>query len=161
MATAGAMIDVKNGKLSFQVGDEKVEFNLRQSMARLTIDDSCCRVDILESTLNQEVKTCHLVEGSLEAALIGYHVTGSHLVEKEEYARLLNQSTIYAHRQSPIEVLSVAELPSKEEEKSAPKVELKSLRSHLRYEFLDPDHELSVVVSSNRQPLIRKIVECS
>lgn len=28
LATAGAMIDVKNGKLTLQVGDEKVEFSL-------------------------------------------------------------------------------------------------------------------------------------
>ena len=28
LATAGAMINVKNGKLSLQVGDEKVEFCL-------------------------------------------------------------------------------------------------------------------------------------
>jgi len=54
LATAGAMIDVKNDKLSLQVGDEKVEFNLPQSMASPTIDDSCCRVDILERTLNEE-----------------------------------------------------------------------------------------------------------
>jgi len=27
LATMGATIDVKNGKLSLQVGDEKVEFN--------------------------------------------------------------------------------------------------------------------------------------
>ena len=54
LATTGAMIDVKNDKLSLQVGDEKVEFNLPQSMASPTIDDSCCRVDILERTLNEE-----------------------------------------------------------------------------------------------------------
>jgi len=52
LATAGAMSDVKNDKLSRQVGDEKVEFSLPQSMAPPTTDDSCCRVNILESTLN-------------------------------------------------------------------------------------------------------------
>jgi len=49
-ATTGALIDVKNGKLSIQVEDEKVKFSLPQSMASLTIDYSCCRVDILERT---------------------------------------------------------------------------------------------------------------
>jgi len=52
LATAGAMIDVKNDKLSLQVGDEKVKFSLPQSMASPTTDDSCCRVSLLESTLN-------------------------------------------------------------------------------------------------------------
>ena len=30
LATAGAMIDVKNGKLTLKVGEEEVEFNLSQ-----------------------------------------------------------------------------------------------------------------------------------
>ena len=38
LATVGAMIDVKNGKLSHQVGDEKVQFSLPQSMASPTLD---------------------------------------------------------------------------------------------------------------------------
>jgi len=130
------MIDVKNDKLSLQVGDEKVEFNLPQFMASPTTDDSCCRVNILERTLNHEAKTYHSVHEPLEATLIDFHATGSHSVEKEEYARLINKSTAYAYRQSPMEILNVEELYSKEEEKSVPKVELKLLPSHLKYEFL-------------------------
>ena len=117
-------------------------------MYKRQTDDSCYRVDVRERTLNQEAKTCHLVEDPLEAALIGYHVTGSYSGENEEYARLLNESTAYAHRKSPKEVLSVEELLSKEEEKSVLKVELKPLPSHLRYEFLDPDHKFPIIVSS-------------
>jgi len=52
LATASAMIDVKNDKFSIQVGDENVEFSLPQSLASPTIDDSCCRIDVLERTLN-------------------------------------------------------------------------------------------------------------
>jgi len=52
LATAGAMIDVKNDKLFLQVGDEKVEFCLPQSMASPSPDDTYCIVDILEKTLN-------------------------------------------------------------------------------------------------------------
>ena len=37
---------------------------------------------------------------------------------------------------------------SKEEEKSSQKVELKPLPPHLRYEFLDPDHQFPVIVSA-------------
>ena len=47
LATARAMIDVKNGKLSLQVGDEKVEFSLPHSMVSPILDDTCCRVDVL------------------------------------------------------------------------------------------------------------------
>ena len=77
LAIAGAMIDVKNGKLSLQVGDEKVEFCLPQSMAPPSPDDTCCRVDILEKTLNHEAMTYHFMEDPLEAALVSCHVTDS------------------------------------------------------------------------------------
>ena len=89
LATAGAMTDVKNGKLSLQVGDEKVEFSLPQVMASPTSGDSCCRVDILEKAINQEGKTHLSIEDPLEAALISCHVTNSDSGAKEEYARLL------------------------------------------------------------------------
>jgi len=89
----------------------------------------------------------------------GCHVTGSHSGEKEDYARLLNESTTYAHRQFPTEVLSVEELPFKEEEKSTPKVDLKPLSSHLRYEFLDPDNKFPVIVSSKLDgPQLEKLL---
>jgi len=61
LAIAGTVIDVKNGKLSLQVGDEKVGFSLPQSMASPTTNDLCCRVDLLGSTLNQGAMTCHSV----------------------------------------------------------------------------------------------------
>jgi len=159
LATAGAMIDVKNGKLSFQVGDEKVEFCPPQSMASPSSDDTCCRVDILEKALNQEAMTCHFVEDPLEATLVSCHVTGSQSGETEEYARLLDASTAYTGRQSPWEVLSVEQRSSKEEEKSSPKVELKPLPPLLRYEFLDPDHQFLVIASAKLDgPQLEKLL---
>ena len=107
-----------------------------QAMASPTSSDSCCRVDVLEKALNQEVKTQHSVEDPLEVALICYYATGSHLGENEDYARLLNESTAYTPRQSRMEILNVEEPTSKKEEECPPKVELKPLPSHLRYNFL-------------------------
>jgi len=101
LATVGAMIDVQNGKLSLQVGDEKVKFSLLQSMASLTSSDSCCTFDMLEKALNQEAKTQHSVEDPPEVALIGCYATHSPSGEKDEYAMLLNESTVYTPRQSP------------------------------------------------------------
>jgi len=71
LATIGAVTGVKNGKLSIQVGDEKVEFSQPQSMASPTLEDMCCRFSALESALNQEAMACHSVEDPLQAALIG------------------------------------------------------------------------------------------
>ena len=140
LATVGVMIDVKNGKLSLQVGVEKVEFSLPQSMAFPTPGDSCCRVDGPERALNQEAKTCHYVGDPLEVILISCYVIDSHSGEKEQYARLLNESTTYTHRQSPREVLNMEKSTSKEHKKCPSKVELRPLPLHLRYKFLDSAH---------------------
>jgi len=54
----------------------------------------------------------------------------------------------------------VKELHSKDEEKSEPKVELKPLPSHLKYEFLDPDHKFPVIVSSKLDgPQLEKLLD--
>ncbi|XP_039140473.1 uncharacterized protein LOC120277686 [Dioscorea cayenensis subsp. rotundata] len=45
LETTGALIDVKNGKLSLIVGEEKVEFDLANSVKRSFVESSCCRVD--------------------------------------------------------------------------------------------------------------------
>ncbi|KAK9725609.1 hypothetical protein RND81_05G157000 [Saponaria officinalis] len=59
LATAGAMIDVKNGKLTLQVGDEKVEFELNKSMGGPSMGDTCCSVDVMKD---------YLIEPSFEAS---------------------------------------------------------------------------------------------
>jgi len=88
------------------------------------------------------------VEDPLEVALIGCYAIDSCSGEKEEYARLLNEFTAYMPRQSRREILNVEELTSKKEEECPPKVELKPLPSHLRYEFLDSSHQFSVIVNA-------------
>ncbi|XP_050919563.1 uncharacterized protein LOC127137121 [Lathyrus oleraceus] len=42
LATVGAIIDVKKGRLTFEVGEEKVEFLLAKFLQAPTIDESCC-----------------------------------------------------------------------------------------------------------------------
>jgi len=141
------MIDVKNERLSLQVRDEKVEFSLPQAIASPTSGDLCCRVDVLEKALNQEGKAQFSVEDPLEVMLIGCYATDSCSGEKEKYARLFTESTAYMPRQSRREILGVEELTSKKEEECPPKVELKPLPSHLRYEFLDFSHQFSIIVN--------------
>jgi hypothetical protein len=56
LATAGAIIDVKNGKLAFNVGKETVEFELANLMKSPSVKDSCCMIDIID----HYVKECSL-----------------------------------------------------------------------------------------------------
>jgi len=41
LAAASVMVDVKNERLSLQVGEEKLEFNLSQAIASPSLEDSC------------------------------------------------------------------------------------------------------------------------
>ncbi|KAJ9162814.1 hypothetical protein P3X46_022558 [Hevea brasiliensis] len=51
LATAGANIDVKNGKLKLIVGEEEIEFNLFQHSKEPAVMNSCYRVDVIEHYL--------------------------------------------------------------------------------------------------------------
>ena len=93
-------------------------------------------------------KTQFSVEDPLEAALIGCYATDSCLGEKEEYVRLLNESTAYMPRQPRREILGLEELTSKKEEECPLKVEQKPLPSHLMYEFLDSSHQFPIIVNA-------------
>jgi len=102
-----ATFDVKNDKLSFQIGNVKVEFHLLQTMVTLSLDDTCCQVDVLKRVISREAMTCHSIDNPLKAFLICCDMTNTYTLAKEEYAMLLNASIAYTPRQCPKEVLSV------------------------------------------------------
>jgi len=56
LATAGAVINVKYGKIAFHVGDEKVEFEIAKLMKGPYIFDSCCMIN----EIDHRVKECSL-----------------------------------------------------------------------------------------------------
>ena len=70
-------------------------------MVTSTLENTCCRVDVLEGVINKEVVTFHFVDNSFEVVLIGHEVIDAHTREKEEYARLLHSFITYAPRQCP------------------------------------------------------------
>jgi len=49
LATTECHIDVKNGKLSFNVDDEHVEFNLIEASKFSSISSKCHRIDVVDS----------------------------------------------------------------------------------------------------------------
>ena len=53
LATVGAIIDVKRGKLTFKVGEEKVEFILTQFLQAPTIDDTCYLLDVIDKCVKE------------------------------------------------------------------------------------------------------------
>ncbi|GJX12024.1 DNA-directed DNA polymerase [Tanacetum coccineum] len=57
LATARAMIDVFNKKITLRVGDDEVIFDVDQSIKRPTTeDDECFGIDDLDDTINEEAR---------------------------------------------------------------------------------------------------------
>jgi len=51
LATTGCYIDLKNGKLSFDIGDDHVEFNLFKASKFAFISDEYHRIDAVDNLL--------------------------------------------------------------------------------------------------------------
>ncbi|XP_074297477.1 uncharacterized protein LOC141628205 [Silene latifolia] len=47
----GAIIDVKHGRLTLEVGDDRVTFNLASTLAKPIIEDTCYVVDIVDESM--------------------------------------------------------------------------------------------------------------
>ncbi|XP_074318177.1 uncharacterized protein LOC141654971 [Silene latifolia] len=144
LATGGAMIDVKSGKLSLQVGEDKVEFELNKSMEAPSLGDTCCIVDILENPMEEHDPKASSMD-PLETCLVSGYEVDNKDVETLAYVWMLDSAPI--HEQAPkFEVLEVG----KKEEGSTPPptVELKPLPSSLKYEFLGDNSTFSVIINS-------------
>jgi len=143
LATAGTIIDVKHGKLSFNVGKETVEFELVKLMKGPSIKDSCCMVDIIDHC----VKECTLASPTHDGlAICLINNAGTKLEgDAQAYEELLDKNP-------PIEGLGVEELMEEEVvslPKEAPKVQLKPLPPNLRYEFIGPNSTYPVIVNAS------------
>jgi len=143
LATTGAIIDVKHGKLAFNVGKDTVESKLANLMKSSSIEDSCCMIDII----NRCVKECSLASPAhdgLEMCLMNN--AGTRLVgDAQAYEELLDKSP-------PIEGLGIEELVEEEVvplPKEAPKAELKPLPPNLRYEFFGPNSTYHVIANAS------------
>ncbi|KAI5397457.1 hypothetical protein KIW84_063321 [Lathyrus oleraceus] len=53
LATTGAIIAVKRGKLTFEVGEEKVELILTQFLQAPAIDDTCYLLDVIDGCVRE------------------------------------------------------------------------------------------------------------
>ncbi|XP_021765436.1 uncharacterized protein LOC110729952 [Chenopodium quinoa] len=138
--TAGVMIDMKEGRLTLNVGDEKISFSFSQTLKKPLIDE-VHRIDTLERDL-EEFREILYESDPLQATL-----TGSLVEEGEEakgYDLLLNQPLV--HDVMKFDVLNVE---AKEERTTPPpKVELKPLPPLLKYAFLDDSESYPVIVNA-------------
>jgi hypothetical protein len=133
LATVGAIIDVQKGKLTFEVGEEKVEFILMQFLKAPTIDDTCCLLNVIDECVREMEK------------------------EQTSYSKILKipMPPIFEddnwHEEYQDDSLSecLALTPNHMPCPKKPTLELKMLPKNLRYEFLDTELKRPVIVNAD------------
>ncbi|GJV99600.1 DNA-directed DNA polymerase, partial [Tanacetum coccineum] len=144
LATARAMIDVFNKKITLKVGDDEVIFDIDQSIKRPTTkDDECYGIDDLDDTINKEAQE---------------------LLANEEPDSFLSRRLEKSIKRSDLEYCESADrnnddgsdsknLDTAANEIDEKKPELKNLPQHLEYAYLHGDKSFPVIISSK---IIRK-----
>ena len=91
MATAGCHIDVKNGTLTFDVGDVRVEFNLLKAAKFPSISNECNKVDVVDSLIQETTST---INDPLEHLMLNNSTTEDENPEVAEFTTLLEASPL-------------------------------------------------------------------
>ncbi|GKF60551.1 hypothetical protein Tco_0177337 [Tanacetum coccineum] len=139
LATAQAMIDVFNKKITLRVGDDKVIFDVDQSIKRPTTeDDECYGIDYLDNTINEEAQE-----------LLTNEEPGSFLPRGLE--KSINQLDLECLTQGTTkhdDVKSEHLYSTSANEINEKKPELKNLPQHLEYAYLHGDKSFPIIISS-------------
>ncbi|XP_070024970.1 uncharacterized protein [Nicotiana sylvestris] len=164
LAKGRALIDCETGELKMRLNDEEIIFNVQKSMRRPSEFTNCSLIDAVDVIIqsDDEVLT---IEDPLAACLTNLEeVNGEHLAEwvlalegRGFWERNLGFEPLHLEkRETP---------PAKPSIEEPPKLELKPLPGHLRYEFLGPDSTLPVIISFGLldvqvQQLLQVLKEC-
>uniref|UniRef100_A0A1U7VMV6 Uncharacterized protein LOC104220148 n=1 Tax=Nicotiana sylvestris TaxID=4096 RepID=A0A1U7VMV6_NICSY len=147
LATGRALIDCETGELKMRLNDEEIIFNVQKSMRRPSEFANCSLIDAVDVIVqsDDEVLT---IEDPLAACLTNLEeVNGEDLAEWV----LALEGRGFWDRELEFEPLHLGKRetpPAKPSIEEPPKLELKPLPTHIRYEFLGPDSTLPVIISS-------------
>jgi len=115
------------GKLSFDVGDEHVEFNLFKASKFHSISDECNMIDVVDGLIRKTVSNV-VSNDSLEHLLLHDSTTKDENLEVAMCAQYLEASPQISPCQVKVEILKVEEEPFTNGEQAL-KIELKPLPS--------------------------------
>ena len=130
LSTTGAIIDVKRGKLTFEVGDEKIEFILSKFLMAPVLGDACYAIDIIDECIRELDQEEPIETIKLPSALV---------MDDDGFREPYINDNLH-------ECLSLTPDPIPCPNK--PTLELKELPKNLRYEFLDEEMNRPVIVSA-------------
>ncbi|GJV70021.1 DNA-directed DNA polymerase [Tanacetum coccineum] len=168
LATARAMIDVFNKKITLRVGDDEVIFNVDQSIKRPSAeDDECYGIDDLDDTINMETqellandKSDSFLLKGLEKSInqsdqeccksLGYKTDDdSDLgipIRRIDYTNTPYSGAQEIARPNGIESEHLYSASANDIDEKKP--ELKNLPNHLEYAYLHGDKSFPIIISS-------------
>ncbi|GJV92674.1 putative reverse transcriptase domain-containing protein [Tanacetum coccineum] len=160
LATAHAMIDVFNKKISFEVGNETITFDIEKSMKFSTPeDDICLSIDMVdEAVLDhvQEILYSNPLDSFLFKPVINYQQrnTTNLWVDEDDDLDDSNESGSSSDHDDwkPNDFIRPTLFATSISEAEAQLPKLKELLSHLEYSFLNNNQEFLVIISSLLTP---------
>ncbi|GJX59885.1 DNA-directed DNA polymerase [Tanacetum coccineum] len=149
LATARAMIDVFNKKITLRVGDDEVIFDVDQSIKRPTTeDDECYGIDDLDEMINEEAR--ELLTNATQNSI--QHIKFINAPYPVTQVTLNGDNVKCEHLYSA----SANEINEK-------KPELKNLPQHLEYAYLHGYKSFPIIISSelseNEKTSLLKVLE--
>ncbi|XP_018487321.1 uncharacterized protein LOC108857805 [Raphanus sativus] len=160
LATAGAIINVKEGKIDLHLGKEHIlHFDINEIMKRPTIQGQIFYIEEMEALADELLEELALEDPLQHALTVDRGVQVVENKESDAYGRMLDShrgfesEDQYEALQQGVhqEAASTQQKDSHQEdwdELKAPKVELKPLPHGVRYAFLGPNETYPVIVSS-------------
>ncbi|GKE69485.1 DNA-directed DNA polymerase [Tanacetum coccineum] len=168
LATARAMIDVFNKKITLRVGDDDVIFDVDQSIKRPTTEDvECYGIDDLDNTINEEAQELltneepdSFLSRGLEKSIDqsdpecceSVSSNGNNKSDPKSLIRRIDSAnTPYPVTQGATQrddVKSEHLYSASANEIEEKKLKLKILPQHLEYVYLDGDKSFPIIISS-------------
>ncbi|XP_058766087.1 uncharacterized protein LOC131639619 [Vicia villosa] len=130
LSTAGAIIDVKKRKLTFEVRNERIEFILLKFLMAPVIGDACYTIDIIDECINELERDESLIK-----------LPSTPILEDDGFKSM--KPYIDGNLFKCL-ALTPDHMPCPKK----PFLELKELPKNLRYEFLDEDMNRPVIINA-------------
>ena len=149
LATGRALMDSEKNEIKFRVNNEEVTFQASKGMKLPSAYESISVIDSFDVV--DDAVEFKMEEESLGEALAGI-LMNFDAEDMEGYEETVNSlvglgSYTYHPKKLSLDLENRTTPPAKPSIIEPPRLELKQLPSHLRYEFVSPDNTLPVIVS--------------
>ncbi|KFK29168.1 hypothetical protein AALP_AA7G098200 [Arabis alpina] len=161
LATGGAMIDVRKGRITLCVGDLEMKFDMDQVVQKPTINGQTFYVDTLDDITRAVFNKDYLVD-PLERTFVNSVIETGQLKDASKgYAKMMNDIELVKQVVVNVELVGVSvksERLSDWSEEKAPKIELKQLPAGLKI-HLEEGAKTSVEHQRRLNPNLQEVVK--